>query len=146
MWLLQTHRCHAVFNCCLDYPIFYPIIVLSGKAAVLEVERPKSCMGLSWPLWGTGCGRDSDMWHRWHRWHMWRVIWHTCDLMPHGTCDTMVRGGFTWQHVGIFNLVRYNVKQLDPVHGQAFCPRTLVVQKKNFWATPPVKVFLWVFL
>ena len=82
MWLLQTHRCHAVFNCCLDYPIFYPIIVLSGKAAVLEVERPKSCMGLSWPLWGTGCGRDSDMWHMWqcHVTCMWhdatRNMWH----------------------------------------------------------------------
>ena len=48
--------CHALFNCCLDYPIFYPIIVLSGKAAVLEVERPKSCMDSVGHCEGQGAG------------------------------------------------------------------------------------------
>ena len=66
--------CHALFNCCLDYPIFYPIIVLSGKAAVLEVERPKSCMDSVGHCEGGSAGVT--------------VTCDTCD-----TCDTHVTWG-----------------------------------------------------
>ena len=45
-----------LYNCLVDYPIFYPIIVLSGKAAVLEVERPKSCMDSVGQCEGQGAG------------------------------------------------------------------------------------------
>lgn len=55
-----------MFNCCLDYPIFYPIIVLSGKAVVLGLET-QELHGLSRRLvgWGAGGGEgqrsDSDV-------------------------------------------------------------------------------------